>query len=96
MMRETVEASGMVYVRCGFSSFRRVEPPHFDIEFDSNSADFQAAFDGRHKTGVAILKRCNDEGIVIPYPTQTTYTAAPDGRLIMPYSEQLHISPAHT
>jgi small-conductance mechanosensitive channel len=93
MMKETIEACGMVYVRCGFLQFG-ASSLDFDIEFDSNSPDFQAAFDGRHKTGVAILKRCNEEGIVIPYPTQTTYTAAPDGRLIMPYSEQLHISPA--
>lgn len=93
MMKETIEASGMVFVRCGLLQFG-ASSLDFDIEFDSNSPDFQTAFDGRHKTGIAILKRCNDEGLVIPYPTQTTYTAAPDGRFIMPYSEHLHLSPA--
>lgn len=93
MMKETIEAAGMVFVRCGFLQFG-ASSLDFDIEFDSNSPDFQAAFDGRHKVGIAILKRCNDEGLTIPYPTQTTYTAAPDGRLIMPYSEHLHLSPA--
>lgn len=93
MMKETIEASGMVFVRCGLLQFG-ASSLDFDIEFDSNSPDFQTAFDGRHKTGIAILKRCNDEGLVIPYPTQTTYTAAPDGRLVMPYSEHLHLSPA--
>jgi small-conductance mechanosensitive channel len=92
MMKETIEASGMVFVRCGLLQFG-ASSLDFDIEFDSNSPDFQTAFDGRHKTGIAILKRCNDEGLVIPYPTQTTYTAAPDGRLVMPYSEHLHLSP---
>ena len=93
MMKETIDGCGLVYVRCGLLQFG-ASSIDFDIEFDSNSPDFQAAFDGRHKAGVAILKRCNDEGITIPYPTQVTYTAAPDGRYVMPYSEELHISPS--
>lgn len=92
IVKEVVTQCGLVYVRCGFFQFGP-SSLDFDIEFDSASADFAAAFEGRHKVGVALLKRCNDEGLTIPYPTQTTYTAAPDGRLIMPYSEQLHITP---
>jgi hypothetical protein len=36
---------------------------------------------------IEVLRRFAAEGISIPYPTQTTYTAAPDGHLIMPYPE---------
>jgi small-conductance mechanosensitive channel len=36
---------------------------------------------------VAIVKRFAQEGIAIPYPTQTTFTAAPDGAIIMPYPD---------
>jgi small-conductance mechanosensitive channel len=36
---------------------------------------------------VAIVRRFAEEGIAIPYPTQTTYTAAPDGTLVMPYAD---------
>ncbi|KQT33773.1 mechanosensitive ion channel protein MscS [Sphingomonas sp. Leaf412] len=93
MMREAIDECGLVYVRCGFMQFG-ASSLDFEIEFDSNSPDFQAAFDGRHKAGIAILRRCAQEGLTIPYPTQTTYTAAPDGRLVMPYSEHLHLTPA--
>ena len=29
----------------------------------------------------------DERGIEFAYPTQTTFTAAPDGRMIMPYAE---------
>ena len=81
-----VEANGFTFVRCGFFQFG-ASTLDFDIEFDSLSADFAEAFAGRHKVGLAILRKCNEDGIAIPYPTQTTFTAAPDGRLVMPYAD---------
>jgi hypothetical protein len=39
----------------------------------------------RDRVMVSIMTRFAAEGIVIPYPTQTNYTAAPDGTLVMPY-----------
>lgn len=84
LAKGVVEASGLVFVRCGFKSFG-ASSLDFDIEFDSESADFGAAFQGRHNVGVGLLKMCAEQGISIPYPTQTTFTAAPDGTLIMPY-----------
>ena len=83
-VKAIVEEQGFTHVRCGFFQFG-ASSLDFDIEFDSASADFAQAFEGRHKVGLAILRRCNEEGIAIPYPTQTTFTAGPDGRLIMPY-----------
>jgi small-conductance mechanosensitive channel len=41
----------------------------------------------RHKVALAILKRFNEEGLEFAYPTQTSFTAAPDGHLVMPYAE---------
>ena len=35
---------------------------------------------------VSLIRRFAADGIGIAYPTQTTYTAAPDGRLVMPYA----------
>ena len=48
---------------------------------------WQKVFDGRHQVFVALLKRFNAEGIEFAYPTQTSFTAAPDGTLIMPYPD---------
>lgn len=83
MMKEEVEACGMTFVRCGFFQFG-ASSLDFDLRFDSPSADFMEAYDGRHRVGVAIVRRCNDEGLVIAYPTQVNYTAASDGRLVDP------------
>ncbi|NTS64833.1 mechanosensitive ion channel [Sphingomonas sp. HHU CXW] len=82
-MKEVIEACGMTYVRCGFFQFG-TSSLDFDVQFDSPSADFTESFNGRHRTGIAILKRCNEEGLTIAYPMQVNYTAAPDGRLIDP------------
>ncbi len=86
MLREIVEAGGAVFVRAGFIGFG-ASTLDFELEFDSHTADFQHAYDDRHKIGLAILRRFNDAGINLPFPIQTTYTAAPDGRLVMPYAE---------
>ncbi len=57
----------------------------FELEFDSPSADFAEFYDARTAIGIAILKRFNDDGIEIAYPTTTNFTAAPDGTMVMPY-----------
>ena len=44
-------------------------------------------FDARQPVLLAMLRRFDEEGIEFAYPTQTSFTAAPDGTLIMPYPE---------
>ena len=44
-------------------------------------------FAARSQVLIAILKRFNDDGIDFAYPTQTSFTAAPDGTLVMPYAD---------
>lgn len=85
MMKEEIEACGMTFVRCGFFQFG-ASSLDFDVRFDSPSADFMEAYNGRHRTGVAIVRRCNKEGLTIAYPMQVNYLAAPDGALVDPRS----------
>lgn len=92
LLKEIVEANERTFVRAGFTGFG-ASSLDFELEFDSDGPDYARFYDGRTAIGIAILKRFNEEGIDIAYPTQTTFTAAPDGRLVMPYSEHLHISP---
>ena len=42
----------------------------------------------RHKSAIIIgvLRIFASEGIAFAYPTQTTFTAAPDGTLVMPWA----------
>ncbi|MCD2315343.1 mechanosensitive ion channel family protein [Sphingomonas sp. IC-11] len=86
ILKEEVERNDQVFVRAGFVSFG-ASSIDFELEFESTTADYQTAYDARHAVGLAIYRRFDAEGIAIPYPTQTTFTAAPDGKLIMPYPE---------
>ena len=47
---------------------------------------WQKVFEARHQVLVALLNRFNAEGIEFAYPTQTSFTAAPDGTFILPYA----------
>ncbi|WP_148276520.1 mechanosensitive ion channel family protein [Sphingobium sp. SYK-6] len=84
LMRELVEANGGVFVRAGFVGFG-ASSLDFEVEFDVFSTDWEEIYSIRHRIGLAILRRFNEGGVEFAYPTQTTFTAAPDGRMIMPY-----------
>lgn len=84
MLREVVEAAGAKFVRAGFEKFGD-SSYDFGVEFDSEHAGFNEFFDARHAVGMAIVARLDAEGIELAYPTRTTFTAAPDGGLILPY-----------
>jgi small-conductance mechanosensitive channel len=72
MLKEEVEKNGMKFVRAGFSNFAALNY-EFDVEFDSPSPAFQDMFDGRHKVGLAIIRRLSEEGIALVYPAQTGF-----------------------
>ena len=86
LLKEVVEACEQKFVRAGFVKFGD-SSYDFDLEFDSEHAGFKEFFDARHAVGVAIIARFNEEGIELAYPTQTAFTAAPEGGLILPYHE---------
>ncbi|WP_353205502.1 mechanosensitive ion channel domain-containing protein [Sphingomonas sp.] len=97
LLKDVVEGCEQKFVRAGFVKFGE-SSYDFDLEFDSEHAGFTEFFDARHAVGVAIIARMNDEGIALAYPTQTAFTAAPDGGLILPYHDAPatypHASPA--
>jgi small-conductance mechanosensitive channel len=84
LLREVVEACGKKFVRAGLVEFG-ASSYDFGVEFDSEGAAYQDWYDARHVVGMAIVRRLNDEKIDLAYPSQTTFTAAPEGGLIMPY-----------
>jgi len=75
-----------VFLRCGMIGYGD-SSLDFSFEFDVKSEVWQKVFEARHQVLVALLKRFNDEKIEFAYPTQTSFTAAPDGTLIMPYPD---------
>lgn len=87
MLKAIVEEQGGVFVRSGFIGFGQ-SSLDFELLFDVFSADYETIYHTRHRIGLAILRRFRQEGIEFAYPTQTTFTAAPDGTLVMPYAER--------
>lgn len=86
ILKELIEAEGATVARAGFESFG-ASSLDFAIQFDVPGDDWGTAHGVRNRLLVSIMTRFAAEGISIPYPTQTTFTAAPDGRLVMPYPE---------
>lgn len=86
MLAELVEEAGGIASRAGFEGFGD-SSLDFTLFVDVPGNDWAAAHPVRDRLLVLIMRRFAEEGISIPYPTQTTYTAAPDGKLIMPYPE---------
>lgn len=59
----------------------------FEFIFHVETGDMDVAMQVRQDIMIAIMRRFQDMGVEFAYPTQTTFTAAPDGRMIMPYAE---------
>ncbi|SFP79050.1 mechanosensitive ion channel family protein [Sphingomonas rubra] len=86
MLREVFEEAGGTVARASFESFG-ASSLDFVVQFDVPGDDWPTAHATRDKAMVGVIRRFAAEKISIPYPTQTTYTAAPDGTLVMPYAQ---------
>jgi small-conductance mechanosensitive channel len=76
---------GCHFNRCAILGFG---PSSIDFEllYDSQSVDINAVAADRTAVAIAVLRAFAKHGIEFAYPTQTTFTAAPDGTLVMPYA----------
>jgi small-conductance mechanosensitive channel len=85
ILKKAIESAGAAFVRAGFSGFG---PSSLDYEcfFLAHGHDIDAAVALRHKVGMAVLQTFAQEGLEFAYPTQTTFTAAPDGTMIYPFT----------
>lgn len=77
--------SGCQLVRCAITGFG---PSSIDFEliFDSASTDMDVVGADRTKVVADMIRVFALQGIEFAYPTQTTFTAAPDGTMVMPYA----------
>lgn len=85
ILQDIVESAGATFVRAGFVGFGD-SSINYEVEFDGPS-DFTASYHQRHRVGIAIFDRFAKEGLEFAYPTQTTFTSAPDGTMVMPYPQ---------
>jgi small-conductance mechanosensitive channel len=94
IVREIVNGLGKCsLVRCGLTGFG-ASSLDFEIQFDVHSEVYDVVFDAQSRFCIALLRRFNQEGIELASPTQVGFTAAPDGRLIMPYPAAVEPAPA--
>ncbi|HEX8193143.1 MAG TPA: mechanosensitive ion channel family protein [Allosphingosinicella sp.] len=85
MVQQTVESRDTTkFIRCGLVAFG-ASSLDFEAVFEVEGPDYEHAFAVRHDILIAIFDAFEREGISFAYPTQTSFTAAPDGSLIMPY-----------
>ena len=78
--------SGCTLVRCAITGFG-ASSIDFELLFDSASTDMDVVGADRTKIVTDLLRVFATHGIEFAYPTQTTFTAAPDGMMIMPYPQ---------
>lgn len=87
MLKAVVEGVDSVsFARCALDNFG---PSSLDflLIYEIHQADAGEAMDRKHLVNNAILALFAEKDIQFAYPTQTTFTAAPDGRMVMPYAE---------
>ncbi len=85
MMRGIVESEAKcTLVRCGMTGFG-ASSLDYELQFDVHSQVWDEVFAARSAVCIAILRAFNDAGIEFAYPTQVNFTAAPDGRAVMPF-----------
>lgn len=85
MVRDVVTAHDGEFIRCGLIGFSP-SSLDYDIQFDVHSEDYETVFAARHGIAIALIERFAAEGVGFAYPAQVSYTAAPDGSLVMPYA----------
>jgi small-conductance mechanosensitive channel len=86
LIQAEVEKAGHMFIRGAFTGFGASSLDYevlFDIVVD-NIAEANRSF---QQVGLAVYRLFNERGIEFAYPTQTTFTAAPDGRMVMPYPD---------
>jgi small-conductance mechanosensitive channel len=75
---------GCTFVRCAIRGFG-ASSIDFELIFDTRSTDQNKVAADRTAVALAILRSFSEHDIEFAYPTQVTFTAAPDGTMVMPY-----------
>ena len=87
LLKTIVESENAIFQRAGFIGFGD-SALNFELLFDMDASyDIFDASAIRHRIGLAIVEALAHGGYEFAYPTQTTFTAAPDGTLVMPYAD---------
>jgi small-conductance mechanosensitive channel len=84
--------NGCSLVRCAITGFG-ASSIDFELIYDSASTDMDVVGADRTAIVANMMRMFALHGIEFAYPTQTTFTAAPDGKMIMPYPQVQPVLP---
>ncbi|WP_188237915.1 mechanosensitive ion channel family protein [Sphingopyxis sp. LK2115] len=93
LLEQQVKAAGHEFIRSSFVTFG---PSSLDFEllFDVFSDDYDVVTAARTDVAIRLFEAMTAAGYHFAYPTQTTFTAAPDGTMILPYADPAATKPA--
>lgn len=86
LLEEQVKAAGHEFIRSSFVTFS-ASSLDFELLFDVFSENYDEVVAARSEVAIRIIAALGEAGYDFAYPTQTSFTAAPDGTMIMPYTE---------
>ena len=86
--KEAVEGcKGCEFVRCAMTGFAPSSIDH-ELIFENRTLDADRLAADRSAIMLALVRRFAAEGVAFAGPTQVAFTAAPDGKLLMPYPDE--------
>ncbi|MDQ8757497.1 mechanosensitive ion channel family protein [Sphingosinicella sp. LHD-64] len=86
-IKEIVEAQPLgTFDRCHATTFA-ASSIDFELVFHTESADMADFMSVRQAIMLGMMRKFEELGVEFAYPTQTSFTAGPDGKAIMPYPE---------
>lgn len=88
LLEEQVKTAGQDFIRASFTGFG-ASSLDFELIFDVHDENYDKVTAARTEIGIRVFEAMTAAGYDFAYPTQTTFTAAPDGTMIMPYAESL-------
>lgn len=88
LLRAQVEAEGHEFIRSSFVGFG-ASSLDFELVADVHDDDYNQVIAARTAIGIRVFEEMTKAGYDFAYPTQTTFTAAPDGTMILPYAESV-------
>src|SRR5690606_28509082 len=87
-VKEIVEAQPLAtFDRCHATQFA-ASSIDFELMFHVESPDMADFMAARQAIMLGMVRTFAELGVEFAYPTQTSFTAAPDGTLVMPYPEK--------
>jgi len=90
LLRAEVDRAGHRFVNAWLKAFGP-SSIDFDFLFEVDTYDAGEANAALQAVALGVLGTFRERGIEFAYPTQTTFTAAPDGTMVMPYPEVLPV-----